>query len=702
MRKLPAYLGVLSLICSAVPVARGEEASQDRESMKHLTMEEIVVTDTAVTDPAATVVGVKTIEKGRSTTIPDVLENEAGIDISRKALVGDTGDTLKIRGLSGNRIMLNIDGRSVNAAGVQGGYFVDWSTIPLDNIEKVEVIYGGGSVKYGNNAGGGVINVITKKPTEKPTVSMYGNFGAGDHISDMQNYRVTHTYKVGPIGYSIAGSYQHADEYLWNNDYEAKNIAAKLYVDMPFRGEMTLGMQYTDVDRGFALSNRLSSKINDPNYDVKRNDAYPLSSGDSFSPGAGNVTTAGPGANWNKTKYLLDFGYKQPIGTALVEFKAYKNHEDRHEKNYSANWINSSYSNGKLVLDRTVKSDRSYGGSLELFVPIRDHEIAIGAERKIIATGGQDVDYVDTAYGVKGTVADSNGDSAHMWGIYLQDSWSVTDSFLLTPGVRYDLYKGPTSEGGQLEDYGVSFSLTGTYKLTDSDVVTASVYRKYLTPSAPDAAWWSDGYGQYYTKELKLERNNAIEMAYQHSFSPKDYLKLSAYHYMIDDYISRFSRTDGRGCYNIDRVRLTGVSLEGATEPLPWVALRGNVTYQKSKKKGDSMDPAQVSDELEYLPEWKGNAGVDFRLPYAATFSVKERVVGITKTVQSYTEKGTTTYKRLQLSPHATTDIELRVPVTQHGELSVYCENLLDHHYQERYGYALPGRIVGASAKVSF
>lgn len=693
MLKLSAYLTIAGLACGTAAGARADQ-SPDTESVKHLTMEEIVVTDTAVTDPAATVVGVKTIEKGRKTTIPDVLENEAGIDISRKSLVGDTGDTLKIRGLSGNRIMLNIDGRSVNAAGVQGGYFVDWSTIPLDNIDRIEVIYGGGSVKYGNNSGGGVINVITKRPTEKPTVSVYGNFGAGDHISDMQNYRVTHTYKIGPIGYSIAGSYQRADEYLWNNDYEAKNIGGKLYIDMPLGGEMTLGAQYTDVDRGFAITNRLSSNIDSPNYSVTRNSGYPLSSGDSFSPGAGNVTTVGPGANWNKTKYLLDLGYKQPIGNALLEFRAYRNHENRREKNYSASWVNSKYYNGKLVLDRTVKSDRSYGGSLELVIPVGSHELTFGGERKIISTGGQDVHYVDTAYGVKGTVADYRGQSARMWGAYFQDSWSVTKSFLLTSGMRYDLYEGPASDAGRLEDYGVSFSLTGTYRVTERDSVTLSAYRKYLTPSAPDAAWWSDGYGQYYTRELKMERNNALEFAYLHNFSPKDYVKLSAYHYVFDDYISRFSRTDGRGCYNIDRVRLTGVSLEGATQPLPWVSLRGNVTYQKSKKKGDVMDQARVSDELEYLPEWKGNAGVDFRLPYNATFSVKERVVGITKTVQSS--------RLIRLSPHATTDIELRIPVTKRGELSVYCENLLDHHYQERFGYALPGRTVGTSAKMSF
>jgi outer membrane cobalamin receptor len=202
MKKLLMFLSILGLFILTV-AAYGDETSKDTEqkgqSMKHLTMEEIIVTDEAITEPTVTIVGVKTVEKGKNTNIPDVLEYEAGIDIGRKALVGDTGDTLKIRGLSGNRIMLNIDGRSVNAAGVQGGYFIDWSTIPLDNIEKIEVMYGGSSVKYGNNAGGGDINVITKKPTEQPTFTFYGNYGGGGTINDIQNYRMTHTYKIGPF-----------------------------------------------------------------------------------------------------------------------------------------------------------------------------------------------------------------------------------------------------------------------------------------------------------------------------------------------------------------------------------------------------------------------------------------------------------------------------------------------------------------------
>jgi iron complex outermembrane receptor protein len=671
--------------------------------LKHLTTEEIVVTEAIVstgatiTEPILTVVGVRSIEKGKNSSIPDVLKYEPEIDISRRASVGDTRDTLSIRGLSGNRIMLSIDGRSVNAAGVQGGYFIDWSTIPLDNIEKIEVVKGGSCVKYGNTAGGGVINVITKRPTRKPTFSFYGNYGAGAGIGYDQNYRIAHTHKIGGFGYSLAGSYHRADAFLWNNDYEAKNVASNLYIDMPSSGAMYLGVQYTLIDRGFSISNRLSDNPDNPNFDVRRNPDYPVSFGESFSPGAGNVTTPGPGAHWEKPKYFLDFGYKQPLKNALLEFKAYKNYENRHESNYSASWVNNSYPEGELVLDRTVKSDRSWGGSIELWMPVKNHEILAGIERKVIATGGQEIHYVDVNYGVRGTVSSSGGQSAYMWGYYLQDSWRPIDRLLLTPGIRYDTYDAMQSSLGSdviLKADGISLSLAGTYSLTN-DTFTASIYRKYLTPSAPNSYWWYQGYVDgLYDTILKPEKNDAIELAYKHDVSSKAFTKFSFYHYKIDDYMKRYRVPEGRGCYNIDNVKLTGASIDGVAEIIDWFTFRANVTYQKSKKEGDIMDRQKRSDELEYKPRWKFNLGFNLLLPHKAILAANIRHVGRQETIYSGMIR--------ELDSYVITDLELKVPVAKHYEIGAYAENLFDKDYAERFGYPLPGRIIGATAKIVF
>ncbi len=53
-------------------------------------------------------------------------------------------------------------------------------------------------------------------------------------------YRPPHTYKIGPLGYSLAGSCQKADPFLWNNDFEGKNLAATIDLDMPLGGELIL------------------------------------------------------------------------------------------------------------------------------------------------------------------------------------------------------------------------------------------------------------------------------------------------------------------------------------------------------------------------------------------------------------------------------------------------------------------------------
>jgi len=46
--------------------------------------------------------------------------------------------------------------------------------------------------------------------------------------------------------------------------------------------------------------------------------------------------------------------------------------------------------------------------------------------------------------------------------------------------------------------------------------------------------------------------------------------------------------------------------------------------------------------------------------------------------------------------------MEVKMAVTEHGEVSVYAENVFDKRYEEQYGYPLPGRIVGAAVKASF
>ena len=757
VKKKSTYFSLCAMIAGmlvlTLTLIQPASANED-PGAEHLTLDEIIVFGDAVDDPTATEVGIKKIEKGKNIDIPDVLKAEPDIDLKRRALIGDTTDSLAIRGFSGNRIMLNINGRPVNAAGVVGGYYIDWGTVPLDNIQKIELIRGGSSVQYGNNALGGVVNVITKKPTNKPTLTFFGTYGGGDDLGSLQSYRLTHTYKIGRIGYSIAGSYQKADPFLWNNDFEGSNMAASIDVDMPMDGLFTFGLQYANAKRGLIRENRMSSDPDNSGFRTKINNDYPLALGETFSPDYGNAFTPGPGAKWDKTKYYFDLGYSQPVYDGELKVTLYKNYEDRKEKNYASSAINASYADGQLVLDRDVKSDRSYGGLIELNKPFRNHELLFGIERKVLAYGDTDTNYIDRTYNnaywevPMDLLSYKPSSEGTCWGYYIQDTYRISDRWTLTGGLRWDLYKNRSINGStlpELDDDAVTPKLTATCHITDADTITASAYQALRTPGLPETYWWAEGETNG-DPVLKPEKNNAAEMIYRHDISGTDFLRLSAYYYDVDDYIMFRFDPSWRGVYNIDKARLYGVSLDCRMTFNDWIVGNAGLTWQQSDKQGDMYDTAGLSDELDYLPDWKGAVGVEIPLFLQSLLNVTVRYVGERRAIYAYTkdessgaddngcgdnsggennsgwgdgddsgwedggdsgwedegswepEQG---FKRVKLDNYFTVDINWKIPLRKHVELSCYAENLFDEDYEEQFGYPMPGMIIGAAVKLS-
>ncbi len=103
----------------------------------------------------------KRIEQQGAVSLKDVLTNELNIRISQDGVLGSQ---MNMMGLGGQNVKILIDG--VPVIGRMDGN-IDISQINLNNIERIEIIEGPMSVIYGTDALGGVINLITKKPTAK-------------------------------------------------------------------------------------------------------------------------------------------------------------------------------------------------------------------------------------------------------------------------------------------------------------------------------------------------------------------------------------------------------------------------------------------------------------------------------------------------------------------------------------------------------
>lgn len=127
---------------------------------------------------SVTVIDREQIEKSHADNIVDILKGVAGIVVSdtsgvgAKARVdlGGFGETA-----SANNVVL-IDGRRINSPDLSG---TDWAQIPLSQIERIEIIHGGGSTLYGDGAVGGAINIVTRIPESGGQISAQaGSFGS--------------------------------------------------------------------------------------------------------------------------------------------------------------------------------------------------------------------------------------------------------------------------------------------------------------------------------------------------------------------------------------------------------------------------------------------------------------------------------------------------------------------------------------------
>lgn len=118
------------------------------------------------------------IESSPSFTLGDLLRTQAGFalfDTSSGFGAHLSGFGMRGFGEKAGTLVL-IDGVVANEAG-GGGVF--WNAVPLDNIERVEIIRGGASTVYGAGAVGGVINIVTRGAASKPFAAEFGAAGGG-------------------------------------------------------------------------------------------------------------------------------------------------------------------------------------------------------------------------------------------------------------------------------------------------------------------------------------------------------------------------------------------------------------------------------------------------------------------------------------------------------------------------------------------
>src|SRR3989338_8011325 len=94
-------------------------------------------------------------------TIADVMSNQGNVFVQKSQLGGGSP---VIRGFETNKVLMVIDGVRMNNAIYRGGHLQNIVTLDNASFDKVEILFGAGSVIYGSDALGGVMHFYTKNP----------------------------------------------------------------------------------------------------------------------------------------------------------------------------------------------------------------------------------------------------------------------------------------------------------------------------------------------------------------------------------------------------------------------------------------------------------------------------------------------------------------------------------------------------------
>lgn len=190
-----------------------------------------------------------------ATSLMEALKYQEGFSYYSQGPMGHSGGSMAsrmvIRGVEKGTLVL-VNGVPMN---LNGWYQLD--SIPLENIEKVEVVSGGGSVLYGSEAFGGVINIITKKKVENSYSTSFGSYGSQDQSLSIQAGKLSLSGQYSELGkveritglnYTVPAS-----PYYLNYDGNQRTNLAATYV---FNPNLTLRYDYTEdhIDRSYHLN----------------------------------------------------------------------------------------------------------------------------------------------------------------------------------------------------------------------------------------------------------------------------------------------------------------------------------------------------------------------------------------------------------------------------------------------------------------
>ncbi|MGC2234131.1 MAG: TonB-dependent receptor, partial [Candidatus Acidiferrum sp.] len=208
----------------------------------------VIVTAQAVptlvdqTTASVSVITKEEIDARQAVALTDALQFSTGISIGRTGPEGGTA-SIFLNGGNSNFTKVLVDGAPINPPGGP----VDFSSLTLDNIDKVEIVRGAESAIYGTDAVDGVIQLFTHRgSTRTPEFSVYGeggSFSSGRGGAQMSGL-------LGKFDYSAAASYLQTDGQGPNDNFLNRTLSGNFGYSFSDTDQLRLTLRNNTSDAG--------------------------------------------------------------------------------------------------------------------------------------------------------------------------------------------------------------------------------------------------------------------------------------------------------------------------------------------------------------------------------------------------------------------------------------------------------------------
>jgi vitamin B12 transporter len=214
-----------------------------------------------------TVITAHQIESSGASTLPQLMSRVAGVQVSQNG--GPAGvSSVFLRGASNEFTTVLIDGIRIDSQNLSGG--VSWESIPLGEIDHIEILKGAAASVYGTSAIGGVVQIFTKKASSalEPEVQMgVGSYGTVKESAALGGQTEVMDYHLG-VTQTLSKGYNTLPNSLPNQNDGYSSNAFQARLGFSIASDERLELTH--------LSHHLVSDYNDAQGDPKQTMGYQL------------------------------------------------------------------------------------------------------------------------------------------------------------------------------------------------------------------------------------------------------------------------------------------------------------------------------------------------------------------------------------------------------------------------------------------